>query len=305
MQKIWNWLMHTNARALFLVCLLALLAMLGWRGYVEYDAMRYARAAALAIQAPPTLPTFPPYEGMGILAYVEEQVRPDSRALPVDLFRPSLDSMVSNLVHAILTDPSLEVPTEEPATPEGTSEARKPTLKPGEENLFEVVQNAKGEWVRQPRPQPAPQLTYNGVFKRTDERIAAWVTEANSRTTRFYGEGDHLHGATLVRVSTKEIDLLLPDGTVSTLPRGGTLKLPAPATPAADAVPVAQTPAAAPAPAAGRRRTEGVFRRGGAQRMPTEEEIAAIARANPELAQRIREAIRQRQAQDQQQGAKP
>lgn len=292
--------MRTNAKALFLACLLALLAMVGWRGYVEVEAIREARAAASAVQAPPKLPEFPPFAGLGILEYVDEQVRPDTQALPVDLFRPSLDSMVSNLVNAILTDPNLVVPS--PDTP--PSPPDRPTLRPGEENLFELVQRPNGEWIRRPRQQPAPKLTYNGVFKRTDDRIAVWVTEANSRTTRFYREGDALFGATVARVGTDAIDIRLPDGTVQTLPRGESLTLPAPAPAPAEEETVVRTSSEDAPRGMGGRRGDGVFRRGGAQRVPTEQEMAAIERANPELAQRIREAVRRRQEQDRQEQAR-
>lgn len=296
MQQLWNWLMRADAKALFIACLLALVAMLGWRGYVEYDAYRDAAAAAEAVKVPPKLPDFPPYQGFGILEYVAEQSRDDNRALPVDLFRPSLDAMVSNLVTEILTNPEFVV-EQPPAAP---VPAERPTLRPGEENLFELVQRPDGQWVRRTRQQPAPELTYNGVFRRTDGRIAAWISERNSRTTKFYGEGDDVFGAKLKSVDTDAITVTMPDGREETMPRGGSVTLPAPPPVTEEVVVQAGTDDRS---RRGERRGEGVFRRGGAQRMPTEAEIAAIERANPELAKRIREAIRSRQQRDQERGA--
>lgn len=289
--------MRTDAKSLFLVCLLVLLAMLGWRGYVEFEALRAAMGATDAVQHRATLPAFGDYKGLGILEYVEEQARPDTRALPVDLFRPTLDSMVSNLVAAILNNPDFVV--SQPAAPQDTT---KPTLRPGEENLFELVQQPSGQWIRRVRQQPAPELTYNGVFQRTDGRIAAWITERNSRKTQFYAEGDDVYGAKLKTVTTDEITVLMPGGEERTMPRGGSVTLPAP--PATTEEVAVQASGEKPR----RDRSgggDGVFRRGGAQRMPTDAEMDAIARANPDLAKKIRDAVRRRQEQGQQQGANP
>lgn len=304
MQTLWNWLMRTDAKSLFLACLLALLAMVGWRGYIEYDVLRDAREAAKAVKQPKKLPSFPDYQGLGILEYVEQQASPDARALPVDLFRPSLDSMVSNLVNAILSDPEfvVESPKSEP-----TPEPQRPALLPGEENLFDLVQRPDGQWVKRTRQQPPPHLTYNGVFKRTDGQTAAWITERNSRKTQFYGEGTELYGGRLKAVSTDEIVVVLPGGEERTVARGGDVTFPAPA-----AVVEELFVQAARAGEQERGRGErgggpGVFRRGGAQRMPTEQELAAIARVNPELEQMVRDALRRRQEQQKQQkqGANP
>ena len=256
--------------------------MLGWGAYTEHTAARdAARAAAEAARrGDESMPVFEDTEPIGLLAYVDSQTATgtEDAHFPVDLFRPPLDSN-GNPVR-----PGVTVSAQPQANAQDGN---------GGPDLFQFGQGPRrpgggfgpGGWgnnggnggnggaAAQPRDR---ELRYGGVFKRSDGTLAAWVSDSGTRTGGFVKEGDEIGGATIIGGDTDTLRVRLADGSEVEMSRGG------------DPVVVGQV---APPPqntgAAGQNQQR-------VRRMPTEAEIQEIEKRDPDLARRIREAIRRR-----------
>ena len=289
MKSIFEPLLHANARVFAVLGGILFLAMLGWSLYAEYEASRQAgRDAEASAQVPPP-PSFPPHERLGILDYIETQTAPGSEAnhLPVDLFRPPVDDegnpvRPGTTLHLQKTEGGNAASTGGQDVPEEIAKL-----------VEEAQQNMGGNGGGRPggrwpggggpgRPgsagTPDRTLRYAGVFKRSDGTLAAWVSDSAGGGS-FATPGAEVAGATILDGGdTDHLRIRLPDGTEATLERGGEpviVEAGKPAQPGTD-------------DGSNRRRQ---------RRMPTEEEIAEIAKRDPELANRIREAIKRRAGQ--------
>lgn len=283
MKSIFEPLLHANAKAFAILAALLFAGMLGWGAYTEYAARRDAAAAAAeaARRSDAPLPEFPAAEPIGLLAYVDSQTATgtEDAHLPVDLFRPPVDS------EGHPTRPGITLPvvasSDQPAVAQGAE-----TEVPKEiEDLFQQAQTGGGggggfgPWSGggvgggggQPRPRRNHELQYGGVFKRTDGTLAAWVSDKGTGKGGFVKEGDEIGGATILGGDTDKLRIRLPDGTETDLVRGGES--------------VVTTPMPPEPGEEGRQRQR-------MRRLPTESEIKEIEKRDPELAKRIRDAIR-------------
>ena len=86
MEKLWKFLMQTNAKALFVLALAVFLGVSAWRGWVEI---------AAAHRPPPEEPVtgralFKPGKDLGLIAFATNQLAA-VHELPVNPFRPTLE----------------------------------------------------------------------------------------------------------------------------------------------------------------------------------------------------------------------
>ena len=279
MKSIFEPLLHANAKAFAALCAVLFVGMLGWGVYTEHAAARDAARAAeeAARRGDESMPVFEETKPIGLLAYVDSQTATgtEDAHFPVDLFRPPIDENGN------------------PVRPGVTVAAQPQVNENGGPNLFQFGPGARrpgggfgpGGWgnnggnggnggaAAQPRDR---ELRYGGVFKKSDGTLAAWVNDSETGKGGFVKEGEEIGGATIVGGDTDTLRVRLADGSEVEMSRGG------------DPVVVGQV---APRPqstgAAGQNQQR-------VRRMPTEAEIQEIEKRDPDLARRIREAIRRR-----------
>jgi hypothetical protein len=199
MEKLWTFLMQTNAKALFVLALVVLFGVSAWRGWVEIA------AASRPVPDEPVTgrAQFKPGKDLGLIAFASNQLA-TVHALPVNPFRPTLEALASNPATLVAISkgewpPSL--PTNKPPKIPGT-------------NAFAHVRppstNATGSGGA-----PAvitPRLTFTGFFKRPDGRTLAQFRDSVANASVFKLPGDVLRGATLVEADIRHAKLLLPSG---------------------------------------------------------------------------------------------
>lgn len=288
MKSLFEPLLHANAKAFAILFAGVFIGMLGWGGYTEYAARQAdARAqeeASRRSEAP--LPTFAEPAPIGLLAYVDSQTATgtEDAHLPIDLFRCPLDE------HGNVVRPGAQPTPQDTAT----EPAPETPISHDVEALMDDAENQQliswsggthspsspNAWSSQPPPTPRNhELVYQGVFQKTDGSLAAFVSDKGTGEGRFISPGDSFAGATIVSGDTQKLRLRLADGSEHDLLRGG------------EPVITGQIP---PPPGAQRPRQRQ-------RRLPTESEIKEIEKRNPDLARRLREAIRRQNEQQQQQ----
>ncbi len=196
--------MRMDARKLFLAALAAFVLMLGWRGAVE---LRPDPPDPFASGT--DRPQITPHEPLGILDYIQGQLDPAHRTVPVSPFRPTAEAMTSNDV------PVVALGTNTPSFTGWDPLTFHPPSGLSTNEATEVVME-NGKWVRRPRYRTprTPRLIYKGLFTRSDGKTVAHVRDTVSRKTTFYSEGDTLCGATILAVSKERLQLRLPDGSL-------------------------------------------------------------------------------------------
>jgi hypothetical protein len=213
MEKLWKFLMQTNAKALFVLALVVLFGVSAWRGWVELAAAR---------QPPPAEPAtgraqFKPGKDLGLIAFASNQLAA-VHEIPVNPFRPTLASIAANpatLAAISRGDWKNPLPTNRP-----------PRLPPT--NIFAKVRppSTNATVVIGPPPVVTPRLTYTGFFKRPDGRTAALFHDSVAKTSVFKLPGDALRGATLVEADIHHARLILPSGQEVTLAINDAVDLP-------------------------------------------------------------------------------
>lgn len=277
MKSLLNSLVHANAKAFAIFCAVLFVGMLGWGAYTEYDARcqeALAKEAAERRSKAP-LPTFSETQPLGLLAYVESQTATgtEDAHLPVDLFRCPVDA--SGNVVRTTTNTVVATPAPVEDVPQDVADLIQIAEDNGNTFGWTRTPGPGGTFVQGPaRPQPIRnhELVYNGVFKRTDGTVVAMVTDKGTKEHKFVKEGDEFGGATIIGGDVDKLRLRLEDGTECDLVRGG------------EPVVTGQIP-----PPPGQQQQP---QRQRVRRLPTESEIRELEKKDPELAQRIRDAIR-------------
>jgi len=219
MEKLWKFLMHANAKALFVIALFVLLGVSAWRGWVEFAAKQRPAPEDLVMGRA----EFKPGKDLGLIDFACRQlaVVPD---IPVNPFRPTLESLAANpAALATLTSLGWRRPT---GAPTNTIDS----------NPFSHVR------VRLSSKDPAgatgttgaarvpkvviPRLTYKGFFKRPDGQTAALFHDSVANVSAFKLPGDALRDATLVSADIRHARLLLASGEEVTLAINEAVELP-------------------------------------------------------------------------------
>ena len=213
MEKLWTFLMQTNAKALFVLALVVLFGVSAWRGWVEIA------AASRPVPDEPVTgrAQFKPGKDLGLIAFASNQLA-TVHALPVNPFRPTLESLASNPA----TLAAISKGEWPPSLP-----TNKPPRIPGS-NAFDRVRppstNATGS-VGAPAV-VMHRLTFMGFFKRPDGQTLAQFRDSASDDPVFIRPGGTLVGATLVEADIRHATLLLPNGKEVTLARHEAVNLP-------------------------------------------------------------------------------
>jgi len=199
MEKLWQFLMQANAKALFVIALATLLGVSAWRGWAEFA----ARDADLAPADPVAgRAEFKPGKDLGLIAFATAQLAatPD---LPVNPFRPTLESLAADpAAFASLSPRGGGKP------PTGNAAGQNP-------DPFAHLRGNRTIPGAQPTPaaQPAiPRLTYKGFFRRPDGQTAALFHDSAAQTAAFKIPGDTLRDATLIEADIRHATLRLANG---------------------------------------------------------------------------------------------
>lgn len=217
MESFWKWLMHANARALFVIALLILLLVLGWCAWV----IGHPRQPAPPDVAHAKQPAAYPETTLGILACISNESNAAAWVLPVNPFRPTLESLaannepISNILR-VARLPNRAVTNDDPfAAMRGT---RNVPVGTGSRN----VRPAAGAPASVP---VAPVLTYRGYFQRPDGKFAALFHDSAAQTASFYVPGDEFNGVALLATGITHARVRLPGGQERDLAIGDRVQL--------------------------------------------------------------------------------
>ncbi|MEI8354050.1 MAG: hypothetical protein WCG22_06040, partial [Lentisphaerota bacterium] len=188
MEKLWTFLMQTNAKALFVLALVVLFGVSLWRGWVEIA------AASRPVPDEPVIgrAQFKPGKDLGLIAFASNQLAA-VHEIPVNPFRPTLESLAAN--------PATLAAISKGEWPPSLPTTNKPPKIPGT-NVFAHVRlpptNVTGAASAPPVVTPpivTPRLTFTGFFKRPDGRTLAQFHDSVSNDSVFTRPGDALRGA--------------------------------------------------------------------------------------------------------------
>ena len=239
MNRLWKWLLHSDAKAPLLVALPCFIAVCGWLGWQEFDRFRTERAEARAeaeeLARPKAPPTFDPVEGLGILPYVTNQLSPDTLVIPVNPFLPTFEALVL-----------AGLGSKDDARPLTREEWRERQRQRDDRRRDEERRGGPGglggqagrahrividEWddPRAPKTDPAqpkPRLTYCGFMQRPDGRFAPYFKHNLVQGGTFAAEGGSAHGLKIVSATKDGAKLQMPDGSIHELALGQSVDLP-------------------------------------------------------------------------------
>lgn len=231
MDPIWNWLMRTNAKALFVLTLLTFIGITAWRIWVEIEAMRPPDESP-ADRQPAAVEDLdlPAYREVGLLALLSNQLARADASIPVNPFRPEFDDLLAEWAESI--DPETGLPVtateaerEAERVRQAEAEAEAEAEADAEANAAARERRRREERERQAQEPPPPSLTYRGLFRRTDERTAAWIHDSSTQLVQFHELGSMLHDHTVMEADLQQLTLERPDGTRVQIALGETLAL--------------------------------------------------------------------------------
>lgn len=221
MEKLWQFLMQANAKALFVIALVILIAISGWRGWVEFTALRHP-----ALEGETTgRAQFKPGKELGLIAFASNQLA-WAGTPPQSPFFPTLDALATNPAAAIAAWRARTGRDGPVAT--GTNDANKDPFK-------HLRVNRAGPGGAGERPGPPPdvaRLTYKGFFKGPDGKASALFHDSSTEAAMFKHAGDDMHGATLLDANIRHAKIRLAAGDEVDLALNDSIDLkPEPATP--------------------------------------------------------------------------
>lgn len=237
MNRLWKWLLHSDAKAPFLIALACFLVVCGWLGWQEFARMRAERAEAAAEADEAAKPREPakldPIESIGVLEYVEDQLASDTLIIPVNPFHPTFEALV--LADGI----------DAKGKPLGREEWRE---RQRQREGREHGQGGGGGWRQQPprddwgdprapkqqpgggqqqqQPQIKPKLSYNGFMQRPDGRYAPLFFDNTDKSNHFAASGGEIHGVKILAADKDGARVQMPDGSFRDLKLGDSVELP-------------------------------------------------------------------------------
>jgi hypothetical protein len=201
MEAFWRWLMRANARGVFGCAMIALIvvgAWWGWREMAGLDKEFHTPTAGLDGK-PPDYPQ--------LLAFLSQHSPSDLADTVRNPF--ALSRRVRTKPRAPDAVPPIPEPEPEPEPPPKPP----PTPPPPEP---------------EPPPPPPPptrdtvQLTYRGIFKRTDGKKVALIEDSKSKRRSFYRLGARVHGTRVAEINFDSVTLKLADKSTFRLGLGET-----------------------------------------------------------------------------------
>ncbi len=207
MDMFWKWLMHTNAKALFAVTVLACLGVVMWVGFKGMRKEKSRATRSLEAREPLQL---------DLLSFVDNQLRIDAAWHPTTPFRPSVGRRVMpsrtgpedgarppDVGRPDDGGPILGLPSDIPTLPPPPNQrvrVRRKRPKRGRPQTPGVAAPPSG--VASPQ---SVVLTYHGVLQRSDGVTLALVADSVQQTRGFYRKGDELAGMRVTRVGKDAI----------------------------------------------------------------------------------------------------
>ena len=192
MEALSKWLMKTNARLVFICTVIALI------GASAYWFWQISRPLDMSVDFP-VKANKDPLTSLGLLGFVNRQLSPESYALPGNSF---------------LT----------PGTPERLYN-RAPVTPPATNIIVKADPPPKPKPKPEPKPKPKPkvppvQVTYRGIFKKTDGTKTALIEDSRTARKSFYEVGENISGATVEDIGDSSLQLKMPGGKVVELSFG-------------------------------------------------------------------------------------
>ena len=234
METFWNWLMRANAKALFIIALLAFIGITTWRVWIEVQALR-PKTEPPPVRRPTSTEALelPAYRELGLLRLISNQLARADATIPVSPFRPAFDDLLAEWAESADLSDDDGVPTTEAQREAAREEAAQREVAAKAEAEREAAKEREAQAQRQRREReraapPPPRLTYRGLFKRTDERTAAWIHDSSTDQLRFYPVGESLHGLTVTAADLQSLTLTGGDAAEHRVALGETLEVPTP-----------------------------------------------------------------------------
>ncbi len=225
----WKWLMRMDARGIFILSLVLFLATVGWWGWRAFRPDDRAPVVPVAEGESPKLPSLKP---LGIVHFVSNQFAPRALVVPLNPFRPTYASIISNLDSQAYQE--LRAATEQSDGPASLRWAnflrqRRGSDEGGRQGT--PARTADGTQPnRQATPQtgaagepPPPSLTFRGMFERPDGKVAAYLFDSVRRAGHFVTRGERIYNLEVMEVRQKKITFKMPDDTLAILNPGETI----------------------------------------------------------------------------------
>ena len=205
MDRLWKWLMHADAKALFVgsvVLFVAVAALVAW--------LRFGHAS-VPLREPPTARQTGVTEGttnrnLGVLEFVTNQLSADVATAPTCPFRPDIDTMLAHQAAGTLAGMTNRV-------------RRVP---------FDPFAKLRPPRSATPAAPVIPVLAYRGYFQRPDGEYAALFHDSVDDSSKFFTPGTDavLRGVCLLTADKHAAKVRLPDGAIKELAIGDTITLP-------------------------------------------------------------------------------
>jgi len=200
MEKLWQYLMQANAKALFVIALAVLLGVAAWRGWVEFTAETHPAPEEQATGRA----EFKPGRELGLIDFATNQLA-WAGAPPESPFLPTLEALAADPGAVAAMRERRGRGGREGAAPGGAAKDPFAHLRGG--------RTLPGGGGAKPGPDPAiPRLTYKGFFKGPDGNAAALFHDSSLDAATFKTPGADLHGATLLEADLRHARIRLAGG---------------------------------------------------------------------------------------------
>lgn len=228
MNKLWQWVMRLNAKAFCFVAAALFAATAVWCGF------RYLTPVAPFQEGKGDSEGALKVSDLETLSFVSNQVSDTGISIPIDPFRPTIESIFTNETERAAFLKALKAAQ---ASAAGVTPANGAGAKDDPFAGLRKKNQVPGQLVG-PNGQPMvkPKITFLGFIERPDGTKAALFGDSVDKSTFFYEPGKKVHGAEILSADINEVTIRLPDGTTCKRNIGGSVDL-------------AAEPAAAPAAA--------------------------------------------------------
>ncbi|MCL2104308.1 MAG: hypothetical protein FWH21_04535 [Kiritimatiellaeota bacterium] len=212
MKQVWKWVMHLNAKAFCSVATVLFFCTVG------YCMFMYMTPPEPIKDGSDNLPDAPKAPEIGILDYVARQLDGDDLFIPLEPFRPTMDAILMNPEQLSQFLTAMNTP-------------RSQNGNAGKNNPFQNVRNpgssggagADGAGAGEPK-MITPKITFPGFFKRSDGTSVAMFTDSTDKS-KFYTEGEIVHGLEILGADMRKATVRYPDGTVREIRVGDFVEL--------------------------------------------------------------------------------
>jgi len=216
MKQVWKWIMHLNAKAFCVIAVLLFCATVGWCVYQLNTPLEPIKEGTGKLPDPPE-----PWE-IGIINFVNEQLAGDDLSIPITPFGWTMEAILADPVARTNLLAALNA-ARNPTPPAGAAAG----AGKGSGNAA-ALGGRGGAAAANPDTGPkmiTPKISFLGFFKRSDGSSVAMFSDSSDNSTVFYSKGKTVHGIEILGADMKEAQVKYPDGSVETIPIGGSIEL--------------------------------------------------------------------------------